>query len=153
MLLPNLMKMIESHAEELTNEVLSDLGRNPRTPYFHKIPPEEMRRRIYDVYHNLGRWLAEKNDARIESAYNELGRRRRAEGIPLNEVVCAVILSKEHLWDYIRRNQGLHSAVELYQEEELIFMLGRFFDKALYHTVKGYEGTQVSSAAAARTGA
>jgi hypothetical protein len=152
MILPNMMTMIESHAEELTNEVLSDLRRNPRTPYFHRIPPEEMRRRIYDVYHNLGHWLAEKNEANIEAAYNELGRRRRAEVVPLSEVVCAVLLTKGHLWDFIRRNHDMHSAMAVYQQEELISMIGRFFDKAIYHTVKGHEGTQASSASAASSG-
>ena len=143
MAFPNLMKMVETHAEELTNEVISDLARNPKTPYFHGMPLQELHRRIYDVYHNLGRWLTEKNETNIQAVYSELGRRRHEEGVPLYEVVCAVILTKEHLWDYIRRNQGLSSAVQLYQEEELILMISRFFDKAIYHVVKGYESTRL----------
>ena len=33
----------------------------------------------------------------------------------------------------------MDSAVELYQEEELNLMIGHFFDKVLYYTVRGYE--------------
>lgn len=151
MLLPNLMKMIETHAEELTREVLSDLEKNPRTPFFHRIPPEELRRRIYDVYHNLGRWLEEKDETRIEGVYSDLGRRRSAESMPADQLVYAILRTKEHLWDFIHRNHGLQSAVELYQEEELIFGIGRFFDKAVYFTVKGYHSARaVSSSAAGR---
>jgi hypothetical protein len=31
------------------------------------------------------------------------------------------------------------TAVELHQEEELNLLVGRFFDNAIYFTVKGYE--------------
>ena len=150
MLLPNLMKMIESHAEELTREVLNDLGKNPRTPFLHRIPSEELRRRIYDVYRNLGHWLEEKDEARIELVYSDLGRRRSSEGVPADEVVYAVLRTKEHLWDFIHRNHGLQSAVELYQEEELIFGIGRFFDKAIYHAVKGFQTAHSAAASASR---
>jgi hypothetical protein len=150
MVLPNLMKMVETHAEDLTNEVMSDLARNPKTPYFHGIPPQEVHRRIYDVYHNLGRWLSEKNETNIQAVYSEVGRRRHDEGVPLYEVVCAVILTKEHLWDYIRRNQGLSSAVQLYQQEELVLMISRFFDKAIYHAVRGYESARLVPVRAAK---
>ena len=150
MAFPNLMKMVETHAEELTNEVISDLARNPKTPYFHGMPLQELHRRIYDVYHNLGRWLTEKNETNIQAVYSELGRRRHEEGVPLYEVVCAVILTKEHLWDYIRRNQGLSSAVQLYQEEELILIISRFFDKAIYHVVKGYESARLAAVQATK---
>ena len=40
---------------------------------------------------------------------------------------------------YIRRVAAANSAVEMHQEAELNMMIGHFFDKALYHSVKGYE--------------
>jgi hypothetical protein len=46
---------------------------------------------------------------------------------------------KEHLRSYIRRAAAADSAVELHQEAELNLMIGHFFDKALYFTVRGYE--------------
>src|SRR5262245_13721748 len=54
MLSAHLIRTIEMHAEELTRELLDDLGRNPRTPSFHSLTREELRSRVYDVYHNLG---------------------------------------------------------------------------------------------------
>jgi hypothetical protein len=131
--------MIQDHAEDLTSEVLKDLGTNPRTPAYHRLSQDELHRRVYDVYHNLGRWLGEKSDTQVESTYNNLGRTRRTEGVPVSEVTYALILVKEHLRQYIRRAGLVDSAVELYQEEELNLMIGHFFDKAMYYTIRGYE--------------
>jgi hypothetical protein len=140
MLSARMIRMIEEHASELTRAVLDDLTSDPRTPSYHGIPRDELQRRVYDVYHNLGRWLGHRSDGPIEAHYAPLGKQRRSEGVPLSEVVCALILEKEHLHAYVRRSGLVDSAVELYSEEELNLMLDRFFDKALYHTVRGYEG-------------
>ncbi len=140
MLSAHLIRMIERNAEDLTREVLKDLGSNARTPAYHKLSQDELHRRVYDVYHNLGRWLGDKSDTLVETTYGSLGQTRRREGIALSEVVYALILVKEHLRSYIRRAGSVDSAVELYQEEEINLMIGHFFDKALYYAVKGYEG-------------
>ncbi len=145
-----LIRMIETHAEDLTREVLNDLGSNPRTPSFQRLSRDETHGRLYDLYHNLGRWLGEQSDAVVQAAYAPLGRTRHAEGIPLSEAIYATILVKEHLRNYIRRAAAVDSAVELYQEAELNLMIGHFFDKALYFTVKGYEEAQKAAVTVAR---
>jgi len=145
-----LVRVIEEHAEELTRGVLSDLARNPRTPAYHNLPPDELHRRVYDVYHNLGRWLADKTEEHLEATYGGLGRERWAEGVPISEVVCALVLIKDHLLEYIRAVSLVDSAVELYLEEELHLLIGHFFDNALYHTVKGYEAEARARAASSR---
>jgi hypothetical protein len=144
MLAPRLIRAIEDHAEALTKGVIHDLQRNPRTPSYNRVPAEELHRRVYDVYRHLGKWLDRKADDAIETSYAELGRRRSAEGVPLSEVVQALILVKHHLRDYIRSAGLVDSAVELYQEDELQRFIGQFFDKALYFTVKGYEAARKS---------
>lgn len=150
MISARLVRVIEDHAEELTRGVLSDLASNPRTPAYHKLPPDELHLRVYDVYHNLGRWLGDKTEEHLEAAYGGLGRKRYGEGVPLSEVVFALILTKDHLRGYIRSVGLVDSTVELYLEEELHLLIGHFFDKAVYHTVKGYEGEATSRAASAR---
>jgi len=142
-----LVKVIEEHAEQLTRDVLKDLASNPRTPAYHRIPPEELHRRAYDVYHNLGRWLGDNTEDHVEATYGGLGRARCAEGVPLSEVVYALVLIKDHLRQYIRAVGLVDSAVELYLEEELHLSIGSFFDRALYHTVKGYEAEATSQGA------
>jgi hypothetical protein len=139
MLSTRLIRRIEEHAEDLTREVLQDLASNARTPTYHRHSRAELHARVYDVYHNLGRWLGERSDEAIEMRYASLGRARRVEATPLSEVIYALILVKEHLRGDIRRAGIVDSAVELYQEEELHRMIGHFFDKAIYFTIRGYE--------------
>ena len=149
MLSTRLVRMIEDHAEELTGEVLKDLSSHPRTPAYHRLTHTELHRRVYDVYRNLGRWLGNKSDEPVEATYGALGRVRREEGIPLSEVVFALTLVKEHLWRYVLSSGLASSPVDLYQEEELALLVGRFFDKATYYAVKGYEGAGAGASASA----
>jgi hypothetical protein len=131
--------MIEDHAEELFRGLIDDLQSNPRTPSYHRLNRDELRLRLYDVYRHLGKWLSDATENHVEVEYGELGRKRFQENIPISEVVWALTLSKYHLRDYIRTCGLIESAVELYQEQELQRLIGRFFDRAVYHTVRGYE--------------
>ena len=137
--LPWLMKQIETHAEQLTERVIQAVRTNPRTKFLRDLSEEELRRRFFDLFQNLGRWLSEKGEDEIEATYGEIGRRRCREGVPLNELVYALILVKQHLWDYIEKNVVPASEGNLYGEELVAQMMARFFDRAVYHTVKGYE--------------
>ena len=146
MLLPWLVRLIETHAEQLTEKVIQVVRVNPRTPFLHELSEPELRQRVFDLYHNLGRWLGEKSEAEIEATYGDLGRRRCREGVPLHELVYALILVKHQLWDYVQSNDLPESATSLYGEELLDVMVGKFFDTAAYHAVKGYEETWAKEA-------
>jgi hypothetical protein len=139
MLAARLVRAIEDHAEDLTRGVLDDLGTNPRTPAYHALSRAELHDRVYDVYRNLGRWLDEDVEEAVAGSYGALGRERHAEGIPLEEVVYALILTKQHLRGYALRTGLVASVVDLYQEEDLHLRVDQFFDRAAYHTVKGYQ--------------
>lgn len=139
MLSERLIQIVQEHAEELTGDVLKDLAKNPRTSAYHKLRRTELHDRVYDVYHNLGQWIAETSEGLVSKTYTALGKTRHAEGIPLQEVVLALILTRRHLTSYVRSSVPVDTAVELHQEEELNLLVGRFFDNAIYFTVKGYE--------------
>jgi hypothetical protein len=138
MLSTRLVKMIESHAEDLTRGVVGDLQQNPKTPTYGNLPTEALYHRVHEVFRDLGQWLEYKPDETMKGWYGDLGRRRHAEGIRLAEVVCALTLTKHHLQDYIRSAGLVDSAMELYQEMELQRLVNRFFDKAVYYCVEGY---------------
>ena len=139
MLSERLVQIVQDHAEELTRDVLKDLAKNPRTSAYHKLRRTELHDRVYDVYHNLGQWIAETSEGLVSKTYTALGKTRHAEGIPLQEVVLALILTRRHLTSYIRSSVPVDTAVELHQADELNMLVGRFFDNAIYFTVKGYE--------------
>ena len=139
MLSDRLVRMIEHHAEELTRALVDDLQSNPRTASYHRLSREAIHDRTYHVYKDLGLWLNSKAEEDIEASYTELGKEREAEGIPISQVVFALTLTKYHLRDYIRAAGLVDSAVELHQEQELHHVLGQFFDKAIYYTIRAYE--------------
>ena len=68
-----------------------------------------------------------------------MGKKRLAEGIPLNEIVYSLGMIKVHLLEYVQFSGMADSAVELHGDRELQRLVGRFFDKAVYYTVEGYE--------------
>jgi hypothetical protein len=131
--------MIESHADELTHALVEDIRSNSRTASYHRLSREAIQHRTYHVYKDLGLWLNSKADEDIEANYTELGKKRKAEGLPLSEVVYALTLTKYHLRDYIRVSGLVDSAMDLYQVLDLQRLLGQFFDKAVYYTVRAYE--------------
>ncbi len=139
MLSDRLIKMIETHAEELTRGALSDLQSSPNTPSYQKLSHDDLYQRVYKVYHDLGGWLWEKTDEAIQTWYLQLGEERFNQGIPLSEVIWALILTRCRLRDYIRNSGLANSAIDLYQQMELHQLVSHFFDRAIYYTVAGYE--------------
>jgi hypothetical protein len=86
----------------------------------------------------------------VRDEYEEMGRTRFGEGVPLSELIYAVILTKTHLRRYIREHGATDFAgdrvtpdellpVALYSIQELNYQVGDFFDRALYHLARGYE--------------
>ena len=150
MLSAYLVRMIENHAADLTREVLDDLVQHPNTPSFHALSRDELHKRAFDLYHNLGQWLADKSEADVEATYSSLGRKRFHEGLPLSEVLYAHLLIKDHLRNFVRRAGVVYSALELHREVELNLMIGHFFDKALYYMARGYELAQAEAAGRTR---
>lgn len=138
MLSTRLVRMIEAHAEELTHSVVTDLKRNPKTPTYNKLPVDALHRRVNAVFQEFGEWLEHKPEQSMERWYRELGERRCVEGIHLGEVVYALTLTKYHLQEYIRSCGLADSALDLYQEMELMTLINRLFDRAIYYCVEGY---------------
>jgi len=139
MLTARLVQIIEDHAEDLTQELVKDLQHNPRTPHYHHLTAEELHYRTYTVYKNLGHWVSQKGEDAIAANYADLAIRRYAEGVPLEEIVYALMLIKNHLYQYVRMTGLMDSAMELHQERELRRQVGFFFDRAIYFTVRAYE--------------
>jgi hypothetical protein len=150
MLSIHLIKLIENHAESLTHEVVEDLRTNAHTPSQVYIPREELASRIFALYRNLGNWIGEPKDDAIRSEYERWGGIRRAQGIPPSELVYCLILTKKHLRRYIREYwsvvfsgdrmaTGELAPLELYSIQELNYLVGDFFDRALYYLLRGYE--------------
>ena len=52
------------------------------------------------MYENLTDWLLTKTTSDIELQYSQLGERRATEGIPLSQLIWALLMSKEAVVEF-----------------------------------------------------
>jgi hypothetical protein len=134
-----LVRLIESHADRLACALEQRVQDNSQVSHFRSLPTHELKERVYEIYRHLGEWLLGKNELDIEHRYREIGARRANQSVPLSEVVQAIVLTKENLWEFLKREAVMDRAVEIMGELELLQMLEMFFDRAIYYAALGYE--------------
>ena len=139
MISAKLVKMIEEHAEQLTQSLVKDILSNPKTNFYHRFSSEELYKRAYDIYKNLSEWLIDKTEADIQEKYMALGKQRAEENIPVSQVIFGLILTRNHLLDYVKTFGLADTALDFYLELELFYLVTQFYDKAIYFAVCGYE--------------
>jgi len=105
---------------------------------YRRIGDEELAQRASLVYANLEKWLEDGSEGLVEEEYSRLGQLRFQERIPLSQVVWALLLTRRNLWQFIE-NQGWETESDLQGSLDLELLVVRFFDRAILHTVRGYE--------------
>jgi hypothetical protein len=50
-----------------------------------------------------------------------------------------ITLTKENLWEFIKKEIAIERPVEVFGELEMLQMLDYFFDRAIYYAAIGYE--------------
>ena len=133
-----LVRLIESHADALALGLEEKVQGSDQVGHFRDIPAHELRERVYEIYRHLGEWLLGKNELDIEHRYREIGARRRRQHVPISEVIQAIVLTKENLWEFLKSEAVVDRAVEIMGELELLQMLEMFFDRAIYYAAVGY---------------
>ena len=158
MLGARLLLLIQSHAGPLTRETLQDLTTNDRTTSFRRLRATEVESRIALLFNNLAKWIGDPDDEAVRLEYEEMGRTRFREGVPVSELVYAIILTKKHLRRYIREHGLVDFAgdrvtpdellpLELHSVQELNYQVGEFFDRALFYLARGYEAEATAGSA------
>ncbi|HOO37873.1 MAG TPA: hypothetical protein PLV78_06125 [Deltaproteobacteria bacterium] len=141
MIYSKLIQLIENNAQELTKRLCKDLLSREETKSYRKLSEDIVCERVFDVYSKLDKWLSKEKQAsgEVQKYYTDLGKKRYKEGIPLHEVVLALMLIKRHLWLYVREKHFFDSTYECYQALEMNNKVVLFFDRAIYFTAMGYE--------------
>ncbi|MBZ5653466.1 MAG: hypothetical protein LAO18_23645, partial [Acidobacteriia bacterium] len=134
MMLYRLVRLIETHSQSLATCLLdrvrdSDLTEN----YQRNVPGEELRDRVYEIYRHLGEWLIAKDESQLEQRYLEIGARRAVQRVPMSEVIWVIIMTKENLWEFVKKEAVLERPVEVFGELEMLQLLEQFFDRAIYY--------------------
>lgn len=145
-----LVRLIETHSDQLARGLLEKVENSERCRHFvEKVPSEELKQRVHEIYHNLGEWLLKKTESDVERRYIAIGERRASQGVTLSQLIFAIIATKEHLWEYVAKEALSDRPVELFQELELFQLVDQFFDRAMYFAAIGYERYQAAQPQAA----
>ena len=139
MMLYRLVRLIESHAQALAASLLIRVQDSAATPDYRNVPADELKDRVYEIYRHLGEWLIAEDKLTVEARYLEIGARRALQGVPLSQVVWAIVLTKENLWEYIKKESVIERPVEVFGELEMLQLLDQFFDRAIHYAAVGYE--------------
>ncbi len=139
MLSGRLIHLIESHWDEITARALRQIHGDSRLAHIGRLPELELREWGQETLENLGHWLSGANEEDLGQKYEELGRLRFDESVPLHEAVYAIAILKEKIIDFMKEQAPTKTSLQLYAEEELEHRLSRFFDVLIVHLVKGYE--------------
>jgi hypothetical protein len=134
-----LVRLIERHAEELAGGLAQLLSDSKRTFDFKKIPREELHRAAVEVYRHLEEWLVQKKENDIARRFRTVAARRASQGIPLHQLVWALIISRNHLLHFLQQECFVDNILEVCGELEVQQMLNQFFDRAVYYSILGYD--------------
>lgn len=135
-----LVQRIESYSGEIANQVADEIRQDPCLPRLQTLDNRELSSEAQDLLGNLGQWLA-ASDAEIARWSETRGRMRFERSIPLHELLRCLLLVKEKLIDFARKNMG-STALQVYAEEDLEYRAGRFFDQVVWCAARGYESAR-----------
>jgi len=153
MMLYRLVRLIETHSGALAACLLDQVQNSELTRCFREnVPPEELKERVFEIYSHLGEWLIAKDEFFLKQRYSQIGALRARQHVPLSEVIWVIVLTKENLWEFIKKESVLERPVEVFGELEMLQLLEQFFDRAMYHASVGYE-LEVAERSLKETGA
>jgi hypothetical protein len=147
MLAYRLVRLIEAHSEQLANGLFDKLQTCNKCQNFARIPSDELKQRVNEVYHHLGEWLLGRTEIDVERRYRAIGERRALQGVPLSELIWIIALMKENLMEFLQRETLEDKPVEVFGELEILQLLEQFFDRASYYAAIGYEHAHAAQAA------
>ena len=140
MMLYRLVRLIETHSQALAAGLLDQVQNSKLTQNFQrKVPADDLKERVGDIYRHLGEWLMGKDELQLEQRYLQIGARRACQRVPLSELIWVIVLTKENLWEFLKKEAVIERPVEVFSELEMLQLLEQFFDRAIYYASAGYE--------------
>ena len=134
-----LVRLIESHSDTLAQGLMRKLESTPKCADLSRVPRQEMEERCREVYHNLTDWLTHKTESDIEREYRQIGRRRVEQGVRFSHFYWAVVVIKEHLYEFLLREGITETPLDLRAGFELMRLIEQFFERAILYVASEYE--------------
>ena len=138
-LVHRLTRLIELHADALAATLEARIASSERCANYTRVSAEELKMLVAGIYGQLGDWLVSKTEDEIERRYIAIGARRAEQRVPVSELLWCIVLVKENLWDFLRDQEALGNVSQIFGELALMQLVEQFFDRAIYHAVRGHE--------------
>lgn len=134
-----LVKIIEKNSDVVADKWVEDVSTLQYTRSYWNIPPDELHERAASICRRIGYYLGRQLPReKLASFYRRIGKVRRSQGYPVEEVVMALLLLKRHIWLFVLQEGLLTTNLELYQALELNNRVVLYFDRAIYYVTQGY---------------
>jgi 8-oxo-dGTP diphosphatase len=125
---------------------LADVRSNRTTASYLRLDADTLLAECTTTLGQLGRWLeGESTEEQIRQSFRGLGAHRQAQGVPLHELLSATMLLKRQMWAHARSQGVWQRPMEMYRVMELQSRFAAFFDRAMYHSARGYAGGQATA--------
>ncbi len=139
---------VTDFGEEIAQMWLEDIRRSPETQTYAVVPEEDLVNASEFALSAVGEYFSgDATDADMAEYFHRLGQTRSVQGLPLSELVGAILLFKHEIWMSSRQHGVFESAMDLQRAVDLNRELGRFFDRAVYFAVAGYTGGSLEAKA------
>jgi hypothetical protein len=139
MLSGKLIYLIETHEEKISSRILREIRSDPGLTHLAALPEGELRERGREILQNLGHWLVSADEEKLDREYEQIGKARFQQSVPLHEAIQGLCLIKYAMIDFIHEQGIDRDFLALYAEEELWRRMARFFDLLVIHMARGYE--------------
>jgi hypothetical protein len=150
MLASTLIARIEENWERIASDIIEQRKRYPHLSHYRNLSDTEVRARVRDLTLNLWQWLENPDEDRVRARYEELGRNRYAERIPLSEVLEKVLMIRRHLRQFASDHNPSLTPMEIYGEMEMLRTMANFFDHVVVGIARGYAEAQAYDLTAPR---
>jgi len=135
-----LVAMVRDHAEEIAGLWFAEVRYSPTTTSYRNVDADELFSRAFSALSQFGRWLkGHEADEDIRAFYRAVGHQRQKQGFAMHEVLSSLTLLRKHIWTFSRGQGVWERPIDVYRVLELNRRIALFFDKAVYHTIRGYE--------------
>src|SRR5262245_56797328 len=104
MLSARLVRLIESHWAQITGRALAQIRNSPEMSHLHQLPETELREWGQHILENLGDGLATGKETELSRRYEQVGRMRFEESIPLHQAVRALCILKEKALEFVEEH-------------------------------------------------
>ncbi len=136
-----LVHTISQHSDEIMRLVIKRIREDAALRNIGSLSDSELQERGSQILAKLETWLNLSKRESLGRDYEQLGKLRSEQSVPLHEAVRALHLIRNHAIEYVVEQGFDQSSMEIHAERELEHWLANFFDFLVYHLVKGYEAS------------